>query len=160
MSEDVIIKGEVGYNRQDPQAAPVFAFAGAIIVTLILCFVFVISYYGWALESEQYRFQQLPVAQDYKNIQSAEAQVLGQYGYINKERTAVRVPVDRAMELLLSESQAKKTFYSTAAAPVKADPAAAPGAAAPGAAAPAAAAPGATPAANNPAAKPVEAPKH
>lgn len=163
MSEDVIIKGEVGYNRQDPTAGPVVGFAAAILVTLLLCFIFVISYYGWALETEQYRFQMLPVAQDYKQIQANNDKLLHQYGFANKERTAVRVPVERAMELLLKESAAKKTFYSTAPAPVPVPPAAVPagapagtpaGAAAPDAAKPAAAGPaGAAPA------KP-EAPKH
>ena len=122
MSDDVIIKGEVGYNRQDPTAGPVLVFASGILVTLLLCFIFVIAYYGWALESEQYRFQQVPIAQDYKAIQAAEDQILHQYGYLNKEKTLVRVPVERAMELLLQESQAKKTFYPSAPAPLRVDP--------------------------------------
>jgi hypothetical protein len=138
MSEDVIIKGEVGYNRQDPKALPVFGFAIAIIITLVLCFIFVISYYGWALEAEQYRFQAVPVAQDYKTIQATESQLLNQYGYANKERTVVRLTLDRAMELTLKEAQAKKTFYPTAPAPVKVDAAAAGAAAAGAPAAPAA----------------------
>lgn len=149
MSEDVIIKGEVGYNRQDPKALPVFGFAIAIIITLVLCFIFVISYYGWALEAEQYRFQAVPVAQDYKTIQATESQLLNQYGYANKERTVVRLTLDRAMELTLKEAQAKKTFYPTAPAPVKVDGAAAAGAPAAG-----------TPAAAVAPAKPEAAAKH
>jgi len=146
MSEDVIIKGEAGYNRQDPQAGPVFLFAGAILATLFLCFVFVIVYYGWALEVEQYRFQQVPVAQDYKTIEAQTAQQLGQYGYIDRQKGAVRLTVDRAMELFLKESQARKAFYPTAAAPVKVE--------APAAAAADPAKPAVDPA------KPAEAPKH
>ena len=151
MSDDVIIKGELGYNRQDPQAGPVVGFAVAILVTLLLCFIFVISYYGWALETEQYRFQQVPVAQDYKAIQANEAVLLNQYGYAHKERPAVRLTVDRAMELFLKESQATKAFYPTAPAPVKVDAPAAP-------AAGTAPAVGAAPAVA--AAKPAEAHKH
>ena len=128
MSDDVIIKGEVGYNRQDPKAVPVLVFAAGILVTLLFCFIFVIAYYGWALEEEQYRFQQVPVAQDFKNLQASSAQLLHQTAYTNKEKTAVRLTVERAMELFLQESQAKRAFYPTAAAPVKVDAAAAAGA--------------------------------
>ena len=121
MSDDVIIKGELGYNRQDPKAGPVLIFAAGILVTLLMCFIFVIAYYGWALEGEQYRFQQVPVAQDYKNLQASADQLLHQTAYSNKEKTGVRLTVERAMELFLQESQAKKAFYPTAPAPVKVD---------------------------------------
>lgn len=146
MSDDVIIKDEVGYNRQDPQAAPVAVFAAGILVTLLLCFIFVISYYGWALESEQYRFQMAPIAQDYKVSEANAAKILHQSGYTNKDRTGVRLTVERAMDLFLQEAQAKKAFYPTAPAAVKVDAPVA-------AAAPAAAG---TPAPAVPAAKPAE----
>ena len=35
-----------GYDREDPQGIPVFAFAAVIVITLIASFVFVTYYYG------------------------------------------------------------------------------------------------------------------
>lgn len=140
MSDEVIIRNEAGYNRQDPKAAPVLVFAAAIIGTLVAVFIFVTAYYGFVLETQQYRFQGEPIASDYMTIQANDAKLLNQYSFANKEKTAVRIPVSRAMELVLADAAEKKTWYSTENKPLRVDPAAAaatPAAAAPtGAAAP------------------------
>lgn len=125
MSEDHIVRNEVGYNRQDPKATPVLVFAGAIIVTLVAVFIFVTAYYGFVLETQQYRFQGEPIATDYKTIQANEDKLLHQYSIVNKEKGVVRVPVERAMELMLADAAEKKTWYSTESKPLRVDPAAA-----------------------------------
>lgn len=125
MSDDVIIRNETGYNRQDPKATPILVFAAAIIGTLVAVFIFVTAYYGFVLETQQYRFQGEPIASDYMTIQSNDAKLLNQYSYTNKDKGLVRIPMNRAMELVLADAAEKKTYYSTENKPLRVDPAAA-----------------------------------
>ena len=138
-----------GYDREDPQGIPVFAFAGVIVITLIASFVFVTYYYGTVNDNQiQAAVGNAVGSRDLGEVRAAEEDSLSRYKFIDKAKGKVNLPLDRAMELLEQEAKAGQLFYSAKPTPVKtaADLAAGGAAAAVGAAAPVAA-PAAMPAA-------------
>jgi hypothetical protein len=78
-----------------------------------------------------------------RQLRTKERDVLHHYGWVDKNQGVVRIPIDRAIELLASQPQRLALDGSAPAAP-------APAAAAPEGAAPAAAPPAAPPAAQKP----------
>lgn len=125
---------ELGFDRSEPQISSVVATTVGIIGVLIATGIGVHFYY------EQYRDrlieerQLVPVSQDLLDLRSKEEKELGSYGYADKTNGVVRVPVSRAMELVINESKEGKSKYPTAPYIVKkAEDAAAPAAPAAGA---------------------------
>ena len=123
-----------GYDREDPQGIPVFAFAGVIVITLIASFVFVTYYYGTVNDNQiQAAVGSAVGSRDLREVRLAEEDLLSRYKFTDKAKGKVNLPLDRAMALLEQEAKAGQLFYSTKPTPVKtaADLAAgAPGAAA------------------------------
>ena len=131
-----------GYDREDPQGIPVFAFAGVIVITLIASFVFVTYYYGTVNDNQiQAAIGSAVGSRDLGEVRLAEEDLLSRYKFTDKAKGKVNLPLDRAMALLEQEAKAGQLFYSAKPTPVKtaADLAAGGATAAVGAAAPVAA---------------------
>ena len=131
-----------GYDREDPQGIPVFAFAGVIVITLIASFVFVTYYYGTVNDNQiQAAIGSAVGSRDLGEVRLAEEDLLSRYKFTDKAQGKVNLPLDRAMALLEQEAKAGQLFYSAKPTPVKtaADLAAGGATAAVGAAAPVAA---------------------
>ena len=69
-------------------------------------------------------------------VHAREAEQLNHYGFVDKEKEIVRLPIDRAMQILEAEYKDGKIRYNTKSYPVKVEPPG--GAAAPATPAPAA----------------------
>ena len=54
------------------------------------------------------RLQETPLA-DYRAFRAHEDELLSTYGWANKEKTAVRIPIERAMELLVERGETAVT---------------------------------------------------
>lgn len=109
-----------GYDREDPQGIPVFAFAGVIVITLIASFVFVTYYYGTVNDNQiQAAVGSAVGSRDLREVRSAEEDLLSRYKFTDKAKGKVNLPLDRAMELLEQESKAGQLFYSTKPTAVK-----------------------------------------
>jgi hypothetical protein len=151
---------ELGYDRHDARAGPVFFFASAIIGVLFLLIIGVWVLYVVSADRIERTVVGEPPSDELKALHEREEEQLNHYGYIDKEKGIVRLPIDRSIELLLSDVRQGKVPYNTKTYAVKPDqpdaaaagaaPAGAPGA--PGTA-PAPAAPAQGASANAPAAK-------
>ena len=109
-----------GYDREDPQGIPVFAFAAVIVITLIASFVFVTYYYGTVNDNQiQAAVGSAVGSRDLTEVRSAEEDLLSRYKFTDKAKGKVNLPLERAMELLEQESKAGQLFYSTKPTPVK-----------------------------------------
>ena len=109
-----------GYDRQDPEGIPIFAFAGVIVITLIASFVFVTYYYGTVNDNQiQAAVGNSVSSRDLTEVRLAEEDLLSRYKFTDKAKGKVNLPLDRAMELLEQESKTGQLFYSTKATPVK-----------------------------------------
>jgi len=133
---------KAGFDDTEPQAVWILVFAIAIIVTLVATMLFVTAYYDQTHDKLVYERQQLPINQDLRTLQAKEDNELHSYGYADKKAGVVRVPVERAMELVLADATDGKPKYPTTPYQVKKEEPV--GQAAPGA-------PGAKPAAGAPA---------
>jgi len=141
--EEIIIEDEHGYDTTEPKASAIAIF-GILTMVLLLIVVFGIQFYfDTSKEHQVYTTVLAPEAQQLQDLRAKEDQQLTSYGYIDKQKGSVRIPIDRAMTLVAQEAAQGKFNYPTQNQVVK-KPEAAP---APGAPAPAGAAPAATPAA-------------
>lgn len=142
----------VDYDRHEAKAGLIAAISASIIVLLVVMIVGVYYLYMVSYEHVEQEFYTGVASQELKAIHDREEQHLHQYSFIDKEKQVVRIPIDRAMDLLSAEFKEGKVFYNTQTYDVKPEP---PGGAAapPAEAAPAtpSAAAAATPNANAPA---------
>lgn len=108
-----------GYDRHDPNVRFLALFGFALIVVLVLV-VLGIQYYHDRVKEQQIFIKVLqPESQALKDLRVREDQDLHTYQYINREKGQVRLPIDRAMKLLLAEYAAGKAFYPVKPYPVK-----------------------------------------
>lgn len=137
---------DVDYDRREPRSGLIAIISFTTIVVLIgmilgIYWLYVVVYER--VDADQYSGAP---SRELEAIQAREADQLYKYAYIDKEKGVIRIPVDRAMELIAAEFSKGAVSYNTKTYPVK--PEGPGGAAAPPAAppAPGAPAPAATPA--------------
>ena len=119
--QDTIILPTDGasFDRQEPRAMLIALFTVASIVALVLILVVVQIYYQHGRDQQITEKVLVPVSKDYTDLRSREDSNLNSYGYINKEKTQIRVPIDQAMDLIVKEFAQGKVQYSTKPTPVK-----------------------------------------
>jgi hypothetical protein len=123
---------ELGFDRSEPRIPGILLTTVGIIGVLVATGVGVQFYYEKFRERVIEERQLAPVSQDLLDLRAKEDKELGSYGYADKATGVVRVPVSRAIELVISESKEGKSKYPTAPYIVKkAEDAAAPAAGAP-----------------------------
>ncbi len=137
---------EEGFDHGEPNAGFIALIGGAIVVVVVVVVVAITYLYDFAHDQQMDVQVAQPVSQELLDLRAKEDSDLYQYKYIDRNAGTVRLPIDRAMDLLVKEAAEGKLKYPTAPAPVKtaAELAAA---AAPGGAPGAAPATNATPAA-------------
>jgi hypothetical protein len=140
---------EVDYDRHEPRSGLIAIISGVTLVVLVGMILGVYWLYVVAYERvEQEQYTGVP-SKELEAIHAREADHLYKYAYIDKEKGVIRIPVDRAIELVAAEFAQGTVAYNTKTYPVKpegpggaaAPPAAPAPAPAPGAPAPAAAKP-------------------
>ncbi len=140
------------FDDSEPRSGLILVGALVSAVFIILTINGVNSYYTWYRDKALYEKQLAPPSVELKVIRAQEDQALNNYGYVEKDKAIVRLPIARAIDLVVTESSEGKERYPIAAKvvpPPKADDAPAA----------AGAAPAGTPAAGpTPAASPTPAP--
>lgn len=136
MSENDNIQADpkLGYDRR---AANVGVLALLGIATTILLVAIVAGVWIFYVISER-RVEEEQVGRVYseelRSIHTREEEQLNHYGFLDKERGVVRLPIDRSIELLAAEYAAGKVSYNTKTYPLRPEqPQAAPGSPAAGA---------------------------
>ena len=133
----------VDYDRHEARSGVVVAVTASVLIVLV---VFVAGiYWLYTVSYEQVEFQQ------YTGVSSAELQAIHDredehlhlYTYVDKEKGVVRIPIDRAIDIVAREFAAGTVSYNTKSYPVKEE--------APG---------GAAGSSNTPAAQPAQAASH
>ena len=106
-------KLQAGFDDTEPQAMWVLVFSLAIIVTIIATMLFVTAYYDQAHDKLVYERQQVPINEDMRNLRAKEDNELHSYGYADKSAGVIRMPIERAMELVLTDAAEGKPKYPT-----------------------------------------------
>jgi hypothetical protein len=135
------------YDRREPRSGLIALVTGATIVVLVGMILGIYWLYVFAYEHvDQEQYSGVPSKQ-LEAIHAREADHLYKYAFIDKEKGVIRIPIDRAIDLVAAEYAKGTVAYNTKTYPVKVEgpggaaappvPPAAPGAnAAPAATAP------------------------
>ncbi len=111
--QPVVDSQNEGFDPGEVDTGSVSFFGGIIVVIIIAVFIGVTLYWDKFLNG---RFrtvvEEAPTAQ-LQDLHKREDDALKGYSYVDKSKGQVRIPIDRAMELLISEVQAGKTPYNT-----------------------------------------------
>ena|SRR6266436_2149455 len=100
-----------GFDRDDPKARLIFAIGAGSIVLLLLTILAVQIYYEKIYQEAVYEKVLAPPSEQLLELHSREDWNLTHYGYTDLQKSHVRIPVDRAMELFSQEAAAGKLFY-------------------------------------------------
>jgi hypothetical protein len=116
--ERTAIPGE-GFDRQDPNAR-LIGLLGLATVAVLAGVVLALQYYYDTVREQQVYIRVLaPESEELMELRAREDAQLHSYEYIDREKGLVRLPVERAMELLAAESAAGAPKYATVPYPVK-----------------------------------------
>jgi hypothetical protein len=123
-----------GFDRTEPEAKPIWAFAVGSVLVLVLVIWSLQQYFEKVWSDAVYEKVLAPPSEQLHDVRSRDQWALTHYQYQEPTKKQVRIPLDRAEELFLKESAEGKTFYpAKPTLPKKEEPdagaAAAPGAA-------------------------------
>ena len=112
------------FDDSEPRSGLILVGALVSAVFIILTINGVNSYYTWYRDKALYEKQLAPPSVELKVIRAQEDQALNNYGYVEKDKGIVRLPIARAIDLVVMESSEGKEKYPVAAKvipPPKAD---------------------------------------
>jgi hypothetical protein len=121
IKQDVRFTENVDFDRRDAKAGLI---AVVSIVTILVLAVFVVGVsWFYTVTYEQVEHDQFTgvASKELIAIHEREDEQLHKYGYINKEKGIVRLPVERAMQLVEEEAKAGKAGWNTKAYPAQAE---------------------------------------
>lgn len=113
---------EEGFDRHEPRAGVIALVSGGVILLLAGMIVGLYWLYVTAYEKVEYQVYTGVESKDLMAIREREDEHLHKYSYIDKEKGVVRLPISRAMELLVAEVESGRIPYNTAAYPAKPEP--------------------------------------
>jgi hypothetical protein len=124
--EIVLADPREGFDRQEPSSGAIVTFAIGSLILLVLTILAIQQYFDHIWNEAVYEKVLAPPSELLHEVRGRDDWNLTHYMYLDKPSGQVRIPVDRAMELMLQEAAAGKTFYpGKATVPKKEEPAAA-----------------------------------
>ena len=125
MSEELkpITAADAGFDAEEPNARGILLFTGATVALFVAVLIGVTYYFNNVYERREYEQVLAPPSEQLKELHAREAWILSNYQYVDPAKGQVRIPLNRAMELLVKEAAEGKLKYPTVdQAPKKADP--------------------------------------
>jgi len=95
---------EMGFDRTEVQTIPVVVVTVVIVGFIVAVCIGCAIYYNSFRDAQVERLQLEPVSQDYVELQAREQKHLNTYGSIDKASGTIRIPIEKAMELVVAES--------------------------------------------------------
>ena len=102
------------FDDTEPGSGNIFFVAIATIFFILVTIGGIYGYYSWFREKMLFERQLAPTSVELTTIRTREDQILNSYGYVEKDKGIVRLPVARAIELVMVESGEGKEKYPTA----------------------------------------------
>lgn len=97
-----------GFETSEPRGGAIALTGGIMIILLALIIVGVEAYYDHVREQQIFVKQLQPVSEDLKALRAREDADLNSYRYIDRAKGTVRLPISRAMELMVEEAHGKR----------------------------------------------------
>ncbi len=98
---------EAGYETRDIALGKTIAWAVAIIVAIVVSIVGLWEYFITVREELYYESVLKPESSRLREVRAHETELLSSYGVVDSTKGVYRVPIDRAMQLMVDESYAK-----------------------------------------------------
>jgi len=117
----VFVEG-IDYDHRDARAGLIAAVSGAILVLLVTMIVGVYWLYVVTYEKIDQQVYSGAPSKELLAIRDREEENLHRYSFIDKEKGVVRIPIDKAMEILAAEYAAGAVSYNTKTYPAKPEP--------------------------------------
>jgi hypothetical protein len=108
-----------GFEHEEANTGMIALVGGAIVLVIIVVVIAITYLYDFAYDQQVSLRVEQPVSQELLDLRAKEDSDLYQYKYIDRSAGTVRLPIDRAEELLIKEAADGKLKYPTAPAPVK-----------------------------------------
>jgi len=99
------------FDRSEPNVRFIALFGAATLALLAVVIFGIQSYFDRLLEREVYVKVLAPESQALKDLRAREDEALHSYRYIDREKGMVRLPIDRAMQLLLEDDARGRLKY-------------------------------------------------
>jgi hypothetical protein len=100
-----------GYDRDEPSAGAIVAFAVISLLLLVLTIGAIQQYFEHIWNQAVYEKILAPPSELLREVRGRDDWNLTHYMYMDKASGQVRIPIERAMELNLQDAAAGKTFY-------------------------------------------------
>jgi hypothetical protein len=125
------------YDHTEPRGSLLLILIGITAILLILTGIGIQYYYETLREQEVQQRVLMPENVQLRDLRAKEDQELHTYGYTDKATGKVRIPIERAMQMVAQEAKENRVKWPTNPYPVKtaAELAAGPAVSQPGAAA-------------------------
>jgi hypothetical protein len=107
------------FDPTEPKASAIAIFGALTIVTLLVTVFGIQFYFDKSMEQQVFVQQLQPEGQDLQVLRTKEDTQLNSYGYIDRQKGAVRLPIERSMELMAKDAAEGKFSYPTNNQPVK-----------------------------------------
>jgi len=107
------------YDHQEPKGSLLFLLFGMSVALVLFIAIGVQFYYDRYREQQVYESVLAPESNQLRDLRAKEDQELHSYGYADKPAGKVRLPIERAMELVAQEARENRVKWPTAAYAVK-----------------------------------------
>jgi hypothetical protein len=109
----------IPYDTTEPRNWLILLVGLGIALTMVVIYFGVDWYYTYIKEKETYEKVLAPTSEILKQVRNRDNWNLSTYQYLDKNKTQVRIPIDRAMELIVAETRAGKIAWPTRPYPPK-----------------------------------------
>lgn len=111
---------EEGFDRHEPRSGVIALVSGATVLLLLTIVIGVYWFYMVEYERTEQAHYTGVASKELQAIHEREDEHLYRYTYIDKDKGVVRIPIDRAMDLIVNDYRDNgKVFYNTTAYPAK-----------------------------------------
>jgi len=100
-----------GFDRAEPSAGAIATFMIASLILLVITIFAIQQYFDHIWNEAVYEKILAPPSEQLREVRGRDDWNLTHYMYMDKASGQVRIPVDRAMELMLQDASSGKTFY-------------------------------------------------
>ncbi len=97
-----------GFDRTEPRTRFIALFGLGTFALLVIAILWLQSYVDRVREQEIFVKVEEPVSADLKALHAREDEQLYTYRYIDRAKGTVRIPIDRAMALVVQEAHAPR----------------------------------------------------
>lgn len=108
-----------GFDTNEPQGKFIALFGAGTVILLVTTVLAIQFYFDNYREQQVYISVLAPESDQLKDLRTKEDTALHSYGYNDREKGEVRIPIERAMDLLAKEAAEDRLPYSTKPVAVK-----------------------------------------